>query len=276
MYATHLAHLTQVCNLSALATEDLRHVLEATAVGEIWGVGPRIGQSLRDDGIDSVWALMQMDIAAVRSRWGVVLERTVRELNGTACIGLDDAPPSKREIACTRSFGRPVTALVPLVEAVSEFASRAAEKLRKQNSLAKQVHVFCHTSPFRPGPRFSRSVVVPLRRPTADTAQLVGAAVMGLRTIFKPGFLMAKAGVMLLELQPDSRCQMELPLEDGNTRNTSRLMKAMDGLNDRFGKGTVLVASSGLAGDGRTWSMKQERRTPRYTTDWADIPVARA
>lgn len=79
--------------------------------------------------------------------------RTLRELQGMQCIELDDAPEPKREIACTRSFGQAVTELLPLVEAVSELASRAAEKLRKQGNLARQLLVFCHTSPFRPGPR---------------------------------------------------------------------------------------------------------------------------
>lgn len=109
---------------------------------------------------------------------------------------LDDEPPPKQEIACTRSFGHPVTELAALVEAVSEFASRAAEKLRKQHSLAGQLLVFARTSPFRTGTKFARSTVVPLRRPTADTAMLVRAAVTGLRSIFRPGILYAKAGVM--------------------------------------------------------------------------------
>lgn len=98
---------------------------------------------------------------------------------GTPCIDLDHTPAAKKEIACTRSFGRAVTELDPLKEAVTEFASRTAEKLRKQHSLASQVLVFIRTSPFRPGAQYSRSLTVPLRRPTADTAQIVQAALMG-------------------------------------------------------------------------------------------------
>jgi len=100
----------------------------------------------------------------------VVLERTVRELQGTPCIDLDHAPQPKQEIACTRSFGHPVTELADLSEAVTEFASRAAVKLRKQGSLASQVLCFIRTSPFRKDPQYSRSTTVPLRRPSADTA----------------------------------------------------------------------------------------------------------
>jgi DNA polymerase V len=212
----------------------------------------------------------------VRRRWSVVLERTVRELQGMQCIDLDDAPAPKKEIACTRSFGHAVTELPPLVEAVSEFASRAAEKLRKQGSLASQLLVFCHTSPFRPGPRFNRSIVVPLRRPTADTGKLVWAASAGMRRIYEPGFKMAKAGVMLLDLVPGSVLQGELDLEDEDHRDRTRLMEALDTLNQRYGKGTVHAGATGGTNKGKDWGMKQERRTPQYTTRWEDVPIARA
>ena len=168
----------------------------------------------------------------VRGRWGVVLERTVRELQGQPCIGLEDAPPAKQQIACTRSFGHPITELPDLIEAISEFASRAAEKLRRQSSQAGQILVFAHTSPFRPGPRFSKSVVVPLRRPTADSRLLVQSAVAGVRQIYQPGFRLSKAGVMFMDLTNDTMTQGELDLEPVETRDRAKLMMAMDALND--------------------------------------------
>jgi len=269
-------HLAQVCNLAALTPPELAAVLAATAVNEVWGVGRRITQQLNEAGIHTVLELARLDPALVRSRWSVVLERTVRELQGTSCIDLDHAPAPKQEIACTRSFGHPVTALVDLNEAVTEFASRAAQKLRKQGSLAGQVLVFIRTSPFRKDPQYSRSTTVPLRRPSADTAVIVSAALAGLRAIYRPGFKLAKAGVMLLDLQPDSVQQGELDLQDDEVQDRGRLMTALDELNQRYGRGTVLMASAGLAGDQRAWAMKQERRTPGYTTCWADMPVVRA
>ena len=117
---------------------------------------------------------------------------------------------------------------------------------------------------------------MPLRRPSVDTAQIVGAALAGLRAIYRPDYKMAKAGVMLLELQSDSVQQQELELEDEDVVDRGNLMATLNGLNLRYGRGTVSMASAGLAGDLRTWSMKQERRTPAYTTDWNDLAVARA
>lgn len=278
------AELAQVCNLAALAPGARDAVLAVTEVGEVWGVGRRIGQQLQDAGIRTVLDLARLDPAAVRSKWSVVLERTVRELQGTPCIDLEHTPAAKKEIASTRSFGRPITALADLREAVTEFASRACVKLRRQHSLAGQVMVFVRTSPFRPDAQYSRSIVVPLRRPTGDTTAIVQAALQGLQTIFRPGFQMAKAGVILMDLQPDAVVQGELNWGDdprsesaaGANSPRSTLMASLDTLNQRYGRGTVQMASAGLQGDQRIWSMKQERRTPAYTTRLEDLPIARA
>lgn len=269
------AHLAQVAHLGALPAPDLAAVLTATPVRDLWGVGPRIGAQLEELGITDAAKLRAMEPATARARWGVTFERTVRELQGTPCIDLDDAPAPKQQIACTRSFGRPVQALGPLEEAVSEFTTRAAEKLRKQNSLAAQVLVFIHTSPYRPGPQFHRSITVPLRTPTADTARLIDGTLAGLRRIYAPGYQLIKAGVMLLDLQPATVHQAELDLGEEPADRT-RLMSALDALNGRYGKGTIKLASAGLDGPRREWGMRQERRTPRYTTCLEDVPTARA
>jgi len=281
-------HLAQVCNLSALSPAELELVFAATDVGEVWGIGPRISRQLTEGGIKTVLDLVHMDPATVRRGWSVMLERTVRELQGMPCIGLDDSPEPKKEIATTRSFGHAVTDLAALTEAVSEFASRAAEKLRKQHSLAGEIMVFIRTNPFRKGPQYSRSVIMPLLRPSADTALLVQAAVRGLQAIYRSGYQYAKAGVMLLDLQSDRVVQGELDLRECSAADEmagdiqeeitdrARLMSALDGINLRFGKGTMKMASAGLKGDRRVWAMKQERRTPAYTTRWEDIPVVRA
>ena len=270
------AELAQVCNLAALPPQDLDDVLATTLVEEVWGVGRKLAAQLHEGGVHTVLDLARLDPATVRRRWSVVLERTVRELQGMQCIDLDDAPAPKKQIACTRSFGQAITELVPLVEAVSEFASRAAEKLRQQGGVASQLLVFCHTSPFRPGPRFNRSIVVPLRRPTADTGELVSAAAASMRRIYKPGYKMAKAGVMLLDLVPGGVLQGEVDLEEKDHRDRTRLMVALDALNQRYGKGTVHSANTGGTNKRQAWVMKQERRTPQYTTRWEDVPVAKA
>lgn len=268
--------LSQVCHLGAMSQDAREEVLTATDVGEVWGVGPRIGKQLNDEGIHTVLDLARLDPSTVRRRWSVVLERTVRELQGQSCIDLEDAPPAKKEIACTRSFGHAVTDLGELEEAITTFASRAAEKLRRQGSHAGQVITFVRTSPFRPEKQYSRSIMVPLRRPTGDTAALVEAALIGLRVIFKPGYKLAKAGVMLVDLMDSSIEQGELDLAPEVTPDRSKLMTAMDALNLRYGRGAVILASAGTGTMPKNWAMKQERRTPRYTTRIGEIPVGKA
>ena len=265
-----------VCSLAALPASDLDALFQATDVGEVWGVGRRIGKQLNDAGVHTVLDLVRISPSMVRDRWSVVLERTVRELQGESCFSLEDQPDPKKQIACTRSFGKAISDLPSLIEAVSEFASRAAEKLRNQNSHTAQLYVFAHTSPFRPGSHFSKSMVISLRRPTADTRHLVQAAVIGVTQIYKPGFKLSRAGVMLLDLIPDNVSQGEFDFDVPETRDRGKLMAAMDAINHRFGRGTIHVGSAVGAGAPRDWSMQQERLTPQYTTKWSDMPVARA
>ena len=270
--------LATVCDLSRIGADQLREVMASTDVGEVWGIGRQISAQLKERGVKSVQDFVELPCSVVRGTWGVVLDRTWRELRGEPCIELSDVPTPKKQIACTRSFGQPVTGLSELREAISEFTSRAAEKLRKQRHLAGQVLVFARTSPFRDGPRFSKSVVVPLARPSADTSELAKAAVNGLRSIYAPGFQLAKAGVMLLDLVPDTFIQGELGWEapSNGQRDRVKLMHAMDQVNDRFGKRTILLGSSSFTQGADTWGMRQVRRTPCYTTRWSEVPVVRA
>lgn len=273
------AELARVCNWAELTPAQHRELLQRTPAGDVWGIGRRLATRLAEQGIHTALDLARMPAAKARSEWSVVLERTVRELQGNSCISLEHAPALKQQIACTRSFGHAISALPPLVEAVSEFATRAAEKLRHSHQLAGALLVFAHTSPFRPGPRFNQSITIPLQRPTADTRALVTAAVDGLRKIYQPGFELAKAGVMLLDLCPAStQQQAELLFEEpGTRRNEGKLMEAMDRINARYGKATLHIGSTGhTQTDEAGWRMKQERRTPRYTTRLDEIPIARA
>ena len=287
--------LAQICHLGLLSDANRQMLFERTAVTEVWGVGPRIGKQLQAAGIATVWDLIQLDPAMVARRWSVVLERTVRELQGTPCVGLEHEPAAKQQIACTRSFGHAVTERAELAQAITEFTSRAAEKLRRQKQQSSQILTFIRTSPFRQqDEQYSRSLVVPLARPTQDTAVLVAAALATLQAIYRPGIRYAKAGVMLMDLVPEGFVQSELDWDAPGTvpdtatpKDRSRMMGAMDSLNGRYGRGTVKLASGGTEHGRITqidikpgsqsggWKMKQERRTPGYTTHWRELAVVK-
>lgn len=270
--------LSRVCNWTELSTDVQQDVLGRTPAGDVWGIGRRIAAKLAEEGIETALDVARMPAARAREGWSVVLERTVRELQGVSCIELEQAPPPKQQIACTRSFGRPVTDLEPLIEAVSEFASRAAKKLRTGNQRAGALLVFAHTSPFWPGPRFHRSATIRIQPTSSDSKRLVATAISGLRHIYEPGFSISKAGVMLMDLCSADVQQSELmQFDTGSQRDQSSLMEVMDRLNGRYGKGSIHVASTGQSTPNHAeWRMKQERRTPRYTTQLEDIPIARA
>ena len=196
----------QICHLGAVCETTHKALLQATEVGDIWGVGPKIGAQLRAQGIHTALDLQRMDPAAAKAGWSVVLEKTVRELNGVPCIEFEDEPPAKQQIACTRSFGHLVTELIELQEAITEFACRAAEKLRKQGSHTGHIMAFIRTSSFRKqDPQYSRSASIPLPSPNSDSAHITQAANAIIKRIYRPGFKYAKAGVMLMDLQPATR-----------------------------------------------------------------------
>jgi DNA polymerase V len=266
------AHHAQICHLGACTPEELAALLQATEVGDVWGVGPRIGAQLRAQGVHTALDLQRMNPAAAKAGWSVVLEKTVRELNGVPCIEFEDEPPAKQQIACTRSFGQPITELQDLQEAITEFACRAAEKLRRQNSHTGHLMAFIRTSPFREkDPQYSRSASIPLPSPTSDSAHITQAASAILKHIYRPGFKYAKAGVMLMDLQPATRQQLTLDFDDVMPENRVRLMDAMDQVNQRYGRGTLKLASAGTPKAIKLWSMKQERMSSGYTTDWAGL-----
>ena len=199
----------------------------------------------------------------------------MRELNGVPCIEFEDEPPAKQQIACTRSFGHPVTELIELQEAITEFACRAAEKLRKQGSHTGQIMAFIRTSPFRQqDPQYSRSASIPLPSPTSDSAHITQTACAILKHIYRPGFKYAKAGVMLMDLQPATRQQLTLDLHADMPENRIRLMQTMDQINCRHGRGSLVLGSAGGIGALPVWVMKQVRLSSGFTTDWAGLAVA--
>ncbi len=259
-----------VCDLGQLDEAQRRALFQSLPVGEIWGIGRKISESLNQLGIETVEQLRAADPDFIRKRFSVVVERTVRELNDIACIELEQAGTPRQQILVSRSFGRSVVTLDDLKESVTYFTTRAAEKLRKDGSVANSVCVFIRTNPFKVNePQYERSVVVPLMQSSDDTAMLVKAALFGLKHIYLPGYQYKKSGVMLMGLQPKGVTQGnlfdEIPISD--EKSDSR-MKVIDSINRKMGKDTIAFAGSGTR---RSWAMRRERMSPNYTTRWDEL-----
>jgi len=171
----------------------------------------------------------------------------------------------------SRSFGKEVSQLPDLSESISYYATLAAEKLRHDGSVASSLCVFVRTNPFKDDvPQYSRSMIVPLLRPTDDTLKLVHASLQGLKHIYKNGYGYKKSGVLLMTLQPKGTIQTSLFDEPEDQAKSDSMMRVMDAINRKMGKGSVNVASSGVK---QRWAMRRERKSPSYTTEWNELPV---
>ncbi|EPR6690423.1 translesion error-prone DNA polymerase V subunit UmuC [Vibrio cholerae] len=246
-----------------------RRLLALVPVDDVWGVGRRLSTRLNALGITTALDLANASPRAIRDQFSVVLERTVRELNGESCIELEEIPPTKKQIVCSRSFGVKVTQFELLREAVCEYATRATEKLRKEQQQAKVLTVFIRTSPFKDNePQYSNSASGELLIPSSDTRDFIELASHLLKRIWKDGFRYAKAGVMLSDFYEPSMFQPGL-FDDVSTRsNSQQLMSVLDSIN-QSGAGKVFFAGQGTKKD---WSMKREHLSPAYTTRWDQLP----
>ena len=246
-----------------------RRLLALVPVDDVWGVGRRLSKRLNALGITTALDLANASPRAIRDQFSVVLERTVRELNGESCIELEEIPPTKKQIVCSRSFGEKVTQFELLREAVCEYATRATEKLRKEQQQAKVMTVFIRTSPFKDNePQYSSSASGELLIPSCDTRDFIELANHLLKRIWKDGFRYAKAGVMLSDFYDPGMFQPGL-FDDVSTRsNSQQLMSVLDTIN-QSGAGKVFFAGQGLKKD---WSMKREHLSPAYTTRWDQLP----
>jgi DNA polymerase V len=283
--ANHLAkkrpEYQGVCDWARIAAVEQDALLAELPVREVWGVGGQSAAALGKMGIHTVQDLRLADPAWIRSRFNVVLERTVRELRGESCIVLETLAPPRQEIQCSRSFGQSVTTERGLAEALTLYTTRAAQKLRRQRQVCGAVRVMIRTSPFqqRPPP-YSGSITVPLREASNDTLVLIQVALRGLRQVFRPGLSYAKAGVLLVDLGPEGVVQGDLfarvDAEDQPRRERrQQLMKTLDRIHGRFGSGSINPGTAGMRGD-REWGMRRGNRSPAYTTRWAEMPLVLA
>jgi DNA polymerase V len=276
-FANHLAkknpQFNGVCDLSTMPSAERDAWMAKIDVGEVWGVGRRIATRLATMKIHTVHDLAAADMKALRKQFGVVMERTGNELRGISCLALEEMVPNKQQIMSSRSFGKMLHRLTDLSEAIAWHVDRAAEKLRAQQSVAAAVYVFVQTNPFRADdPQYSRGVVVPLADVSDDSRELTRAARQGLQQIFKTGYAYKKCGVMLMELSGKQHRQETLFDDNLALERSAKTMTVMDEINRTWGRGTVRSAATGIS---KRWAMRAENRSPRYTTQWDELPVAR-
>lgn len=248
----------------------VEQALGRVPVEEVWGIGRQRAQRLRAAGIDTALDLRGTDASQVRRWLGVAAARIIYELRGESCLPLETCPRPKKSITSSRSFGRPIESLAELREAVAFHVTRAAEKLRRERLAACVMVVFVMTNRFEPASFFSGSVTADLPVPTDLTPELIGYAREAVGQAYRPGMQFRKAGVLLTDLVSVSPAQAGL-FDQVDRERAHRVMRAVDEINALMGRDTLRYAASGLK---QNWQMRRERRSPRYTTCWSELPRA--
>jgi DNA polymerase V len=258
-----------VFNYNALSEGQKSLLLQRIPVEEVWGVGRKLTKRLECHRIRTVQDLKQAHVPTLRAEFGVVMEKIQRELQEVPCIELQEIQPDRQQIIASRSFGKMVSELPILQDALSTFVANACAKLRGQGSHAAVIQVFLQTNRFRKDlPQYMPSLAVPLPYPTNDSLEVNRWASYLCERMFKPEYQYKKAGIMLSEISPVTHRQGDLL--EGEVSSNGKLMLALDTLNQRFGRGTVKVSTQGAFKD---WQMRQERKSPNYTSDWDEVPM---
>lgn len=247
--------------------------LRQIAIGDVWGIGRRWGQKLKQQGIHTAYDLSTSNIHLLKKQCNVVIMRTAMELQGIACGGLEETK-AKQSIMSSKSFGQMQTDFSAIAESLSSHCARAVEKLRQQHLVAQRIVVFVHTNRFREDlAQHCQSIEMTFTHATDDLRLMTGTAKRCLQQIFKPGYHYKKAGVCLEDLRAKNPRQLDLfhLQSDAAVKETERFMSVLDSINQRFGRHTMRLAAEGHH---QPWAMRAELKSPAYTTRWSDLPRA--
>lgn len=246
--------------------EKRMKALKWTKIEDVWGIGRRFAKRLHAVKVFTAYDFTQLHDAWVRKEFSIVGLRLKHELEGKPRLSLDEVK-NKKAIATTRSFDKDISDYFTLKERVATFACSCAEKLRKQKSQSTLLMVFVLTNQYKKNqPQYSRNVTVQLPYPTSSSITISQYAQKALKAIYKEGYAYKKAGVIVMGIRPNDQTQLNLFMNENPKHD--KLMKTIDDINGKLGVHKLKVGGQGL---GRTWKMKQEKLSPRYTTHWDEV-----
>ena len=272
--ANHLAkkHDRYIADGVCVLEENMiSSVLDTFPIGEVWGIGRQYAEWLHGEGVTTAGQFCGLSEGRVKRKMSVVGQRLWRELQGESCLELELVNQRRKNICTSRTFGVAVLTLDELQEPVATFAERCAKKLRGEHSLANVMTVFIQTDRYRPDqPQYAGSLNVPLPYPSQNV-EITRAALFGLRKLYRAGYQYRKAGVIVTGLVPEGARQTNLFVRPDP--RSKQLTALMDAINLRYGSDTIRW---GVAGVGKKWKLRAERKSPCYTTRYAELPVFRA
>lgn len=252
--------------------EDIEKVLRRFPIEDVWGVGRRWAQMLERHGVETAWDFTQLPEEWVRRKMHVVGLRMWNELRGEACIGFEEHPTDKKQIATTCTFDRDIDDFEELHRRIAQYVASCAEKLRRQRSVCAKVRVFILTNRHKEHmPQYYENGIEKLSVPTDSTLELTAHAVQLLRQIFRKGYAYKRAGVVLSDLSSKEGQQCDLFDVTDRTKH-DRLMEAVDTLNMVYGRNKVMTAAEGF----EPFKMNRNHLSQQYTTDWAHLIKVKA
>ena len=246
----------------------IKKILNEFPVEDLWGVGRKYAEKLKRSGINTALEFRDADQGWIRKNFSVNGVRLQKELKGVKCYNLELKPQRKKSICKSSSFGTEVTEFSKLKEAISTFANTCATKLRKQKSFCFKISVFITTNTFKSNAKqYTPSITLKFQTPTNDSAEIVSMANKALEKIYREDFVYKKAGVIVGSIIPQEDVQLSI-FDTKNIDKRKKLMCSVDKINMLMGKDKVRLAAQGFK---RRWKLKQEKLSPCYTTQFADI-----
>ncbi|MEJ8803439.1 Y-family DNA polymerase [Pontibacter sp. H249] len=268
--ANKLAKKSKKANGVLVLTDPyhIKKALEATKVEDVWGIGGQYAKFLKKRNINTALDFSSLSENWVKQNMTIVGVRLLKELQGKSCLELEEVAPPKKGICTSRSFGKKVNTYDELLEATASYAAKCAKKLRQQKSCANLVTVFVTTNRYSENDsQYSNSKTICMPVATNSDMELIHYASIALKEIYRDGYWYKKSGVIVTEIVPENRIQLDL-LDTVDRNKHAKLMQVVDGLTDRFGRSKVRVATQGVD---NSWQLKSDFKSPCYTTRISDL-----
>ena len=244
-----------------------KQVLKLIPSIDVWGIGRKLNFFLISNGINTAFDISNIDLNWIKNKTNITTQKTVKELMGESCISINNNF-NKKSICTSRTFGNMVESLSDLESSITMYATRCAEKLRRQNSCATIAIVYVKTNIFRNDlPYYFNSKIINFSVPTSDTGEIISCILKELRKIYKVGFKYKKAGVILSGIVPNNCVQQDL-FDTINRNKKNKIMISIDKINNKMGRDTIRYASQNFA---KKYILKQQRLSKSYTTRWGQL-----
>ena len=267
--ANYIAKQNKHIGLSLINSSNRLSSLNGIPISKVWGVGFSSSQFLNSYGIITARDLSMVNLSWIRKNMTIMGEKTVKELRGTSCIPLELLSSPKKSICTSRTFGKMIACEKDLIQSITMYVARCAEKLRSQKSFANLAHIFISSNPFRKDlPQYTQNKIIKFPSPLSDTGEMLVYIIPIVKKIFESGYLYKKAGVVLTGITPDNIVQKNLFEDYYNIRNRKVLLRTIDSINKKMGRDTIRYA---LQGYSKNSILKQQKLSPCYTTRWSDL-----